>query len=59
MQGGCSMLQGRRCNTGMDRRNRRFTMMRCEPEAVDAMANDQTQIDRIQQYIRQMTPKNS
>jgi hypothetical protein len=32
-------------------------MKRCEPEAVDAMANDQTQIDRIQQYIRQMAPQ--
>jgi hypothetical protein len=37
-----------------DRRNWRFTMKWCEPEAVEAMANDQTRIDRIQQYLRQM-----
>jgi hypothetical protein len=29
----------------------------CEPEAVEAMANDLTQIDRIQQYLRQITPQ--
>jgi hypothetical protein len=29
----------------------------CEPETVEAMANDLTQIDRIQQYLRQMPPQ--
>src|ERR1043166_9171535 len=26
----------------------------CDPQAVEPVANDQTQIDRIQQYLRQM-----
>jgi hypothetical protein len=32
-------------------------MKRCEPEAVEAMENDPTQIDRIQQYLRRITPQ--
>ena len=33
-------FRGHRHQTGMDRRNRRFTMKWCEPEAVEAMEND-------------------
>jgi hypothetical protein len=58
MQRGYSDVPGRRHGTGMDRRNRRFTKKWCETRGRRGNGKkDPTQIDRIQQYLRQITPQ--